>query len=88
MNICFLMGKIISDVKFDFVIGNNKYLKNGKISVVRFKVELLDENVVNIIDYNDIADFCYQKLDKNYNVIVEGIIKTEGYIEIEDIELK
>ena len=88
MNICFIIGKIISDVKFDFVIGNNKYLKNGKISVVRFKVELLDENVVNIIGYNDIADFCYQKLDKNYNVIVEGIIKTEGYIEIEDIELK
>ena len=53
-----------------------------------FILELIDGNIVNIIGYNDIADFCYQKLDKNYNVIVEGIIKTEGYIEIEDIELK
>ena len=88
MNICFIIGKIISDVKFDFIIGNNKCFKNGKMSVVRFKLELIDGNIVNIIGYNDIADFCYQKLDKNYNVIVEGIIKTEGYIEIEDIELK
>ena len=86
MNICFLMGKIISDVKFDFVIGNNKYLKNGKISVVRFKVELLDENVVNIIGYNDIADFCYQKLEKGNIVNILGKLNTKMEIEIKEFE--
>ena len=31
MNICFLIGKIISKIEFDFVIGDNKNFKNIKI---------------------------------------------------------
>ena len=42
MNICFIIGKIISKIEFDFVIGDNKSFKNDKISVVRFKLKLLD----------------------------------------------
>ena len=70
MNICFLIGKIISDVEFDFIIDNNKGFKNDKISVVRFKLKLLDENVLNIIGYNNIADFCYQKLKIGENILI------------------
>ena len=82
MNICFFIGKIISEIEFDFVIGNNKCFENEKISIVRFKVELIDGNIINVIGYNYIADFCYQKLEKDYNVIIEGMIRTEGDIEI------
>ena len=85
MNICFLIGKIISEVEFDFVIGNNKYFKNEKISVIRFKVELLDENVTCVIGYNFIADFCYQKLKIGENVFIKGLINNVGEIEIKDI---
>ena len=87
MNICFLMGKIISDVEFDFIIDNNKGFKNKKISVVRFKLKLLDENVVNIIGYNNTADFCYQKLNIRNNVFIEGFINNAGEIGIKNINL-
>ena len=87
MNICFLIGKIISDVEFDFIIDNNKGFKNDKISVVRFKLKLLDENVLNIIGYNNIADFCYQKLKIGENVLIQGFINNSGKIEIKNIIL-
>ena len=87
MNICFLIGKIISDVEFDFVIGDNKSFKNKKVSVVRFKLKLLDENVLNIIGYNNIADFCYQKLKIGENVLIQGFINNSGKIEIKNIIL-
>jgi len=87
MNICFLIGKIISDVEFDFVIDNNKGFKNRKISVIKFKLKLLDENVVNIIGYNNVADFCYQKLNIGENVLIEGFINNAGKIEIKNIIL-
>ena len=86
MNICFLIGKIISDVKFDFVIGNNKYFKNEKISVVRFKVELLDGNVENVIAYNKIAEECYRKLEKGSLVNILGELDTKMEIEIKEFE--
>ena len=87
MNICFLIGKIISDVEFDFIIDNNKGLKNEKISVVRFKLKLLDENVVNIIGYNNIAEFCYQKLNIGNYTFIEGYINTFGVVEIKNIKI-
>ncbi len=87
MNICFLIGKIISKIEFDFVIGDNKNFKNRKISIVRFGLKLLDKNIVNIIGYNNVADFCYQKLKIGENVFIQGFINNSGEIEIKNIIL-
>ena len=87
MNICFLIGKIVSKIEFDFVIGDNKSFKNRKISVVRFKLKLLDENVLNIIGYNNVADFCCQKLKIGENVLIQGFINNSVKIEIKNIIL-
>ena len=87
MNICFLIGKIISKIEFDFVIGDNKNFKNIKISIVRFGLKLLDKNIVNIIGYNNVADFCYQKLKIGENVFIQGFINNSGEIEIKNIIL-
>ena len=87
MNECFVIGKIISDIKFDFVIGNEEnFSKKENISVVRFCLELLDKNKIYVIGYNFISDFCYQKLKINDYILIEGNIKTKGYIEIENVE--
>ena len=87
MNICFLIRKIISKIEFDFVIGDNKNFKNIKISIVRFGLKLLDKNIVNIIGYNNVADFCYQKLKIGENVFIQGFINNSGEIEIKNIIL-
>ena len=46
MNICFLYGKIISDVKFDFILND----KNN-ISVCYFQLKLLSRSIINIKAY-------------------------------------
>ena len=86
MNICFLIGKIISDIKFDFIIGNNKYFNKEKVTIVRFKIELLDGNIVNVIGYNSIADKCFRKLKKDKIIIIQGVINSLGKIEIKDFD--
>ena len=85
MNLCFIMGKIVSEVKFDFVIGN-KCLEKEKISVARFSVDVFGEKI-NVICYNKIADFCYQKLVVGNFVFIKGFLKTNGNVEMEGIEL-
>ena len=85
MNLCFIIGRIISEIKFDFVIGN-KCFEKEKISVVRFKIKV-SENEINIIGYNNIADICYRRLENGNIIFLKGNIKTNGNIEIENIKL-
>ena len=71
MNVCFLIGKIVSKIKFDFIL-------NGKnISIVRFDMELENCNKIEVVGYDQVADFCYSKL-----------ITTQGKIIVEEIEIK
>lgn len=50
MNECFLIGKIVSKIEFDFII----YDKN--ISIVRFELKLKNKSIINTKSYNEIAD--------------------------------
>ena len=50
-------------------------------------MKLLDKNIVNIIGYNNVADFCYQKLKIGENVFIQGFINNSGEIEIKNIIL-
>lgn len=83
MNECFMIGKIISDIKFDFIINGKSIGKN--ISIVRFCVDVLGEKI-NVVGYNNIADFCYQKLNIGNNIFIEGFLRTDGNIEIRSIK--
>ena len=80
MNICFFIGKIISDIKFDFIINN----KNN-ISISLFILELNDNNKIKIEGYNDIADFCYKELKKEDRIVLEGHINNKMHIVINNI---
>ena len=82
------LGTIMSCLgkRLNWEIANNKYFKNEKISVVRFKVELIDGNIINVIGYNYIVDFCYQKLEKGNIVNILGKLNTKMEIEIKEFE--
>ena len=81
MNLCILLGKVISEVEFKFIINN----KNK--SIAYFNLELLDKSIVQVKGYNDKADYIYRKLKKGQNVIVEGKIRGDGNIESKQIHL-
>ena len=78
MNICFFIGKIISDIDFKFIVNNRKYN-----SIVIFQIELNNKSIITLIGYNEIADFCYRNLEKNNIIMAVTFLnsKLEGIVE-------
>ena len=70
MNKVFLIGKIISDIEFKFIINS----KNKAIAC--FEIETNDKQIVRIQAYNQLADFVYSKLNSNDKVFINGYIET------------
>lgn len=70
MNEVFLIGKIISNIEFKFIINS----KNKAIAC--FEIETNDKQIVRIQAYNQLADFAYSKLNSNDKVFINGYIET------------
>lgn len=77
MNICILMGKIISEIQFEFIIKS----KNNK-SIAYFDMELANKSIVRIKAYNARADYVYRNYKMNQIIIIKGKIRSDGMIEI------
>lgn len=71
MNLCFLMGKIISEVEFNFV------LNSKNISVASFELEIEKDCKIKIKAYNEMADWCYQILAKNDTILLQGQLNSK-----------
>ncbi|MEI3436198.1 MAG: hypothetical protein V8S10_07835 [Clostridia bacterium] len=80
MNLVCILGKIISNIEFKFIIKN----KNKAIAI--FKVKLLDDTIVTVEAYNEKADYCYSKLNKNDTIYIQGYINSKMQIIVKDIE--
>ena len=82
MNICFFIGKIISEIEFKFIVNSKKYY-----SISIFQIELNNKSVITVKGYNEIADFCYRRLLKNDYINLYGEFNSKGEIEILEIYL-
>ena len=74
MNDVFLTGKIISNVEFKFIINS----KN--ISIAVFNIETDYKQVIKIKAYNELADYCYSKLEKSKRLFIYGKISKNDVI--------
>ena len=81
MNECFILGKIISEIDFNFVIND----KN--IAISQFKIKLINNSKVNIKAFNNLADYCYQKLEKNKFVFIYGFLNSNLEIIAKEIKI-
>lgn len=76
MNEVFIIGKIITEVKFDFIL-NSKH-----ISVSRFKImTIYDKQEINITAY------VYVNIKQGNFVMINGYLKNDGVV-LKDIEKK
>ena len=80
MNLCFLMGKICSSVRFEFI------LNSKNISIAIFNIELKNKSIVTLKAYNEMADFCYSKLEKDDIIGIKGYLNGKNEIVIEEME--
>ncbi len=74
MNLCFLIGKIISQMQYKFIINS----KDTAIAI--FKLQLQNKSIVTIKAYNEMADFYYSHFELNDVICVKGRINTKGKI--------
>ena len=61
-------------------------MKKKNNSIVLFKLRTLDKNILRVKAYDEIADFCYSKLEKNDLVFIVGKLETGGIITIKFIK--
>lgn len=71
MNLVYIQGKIISNIEFKFIIKS----KNKSVSI--FKLELTNNSIVTIKAYNELADYCYSKLNKEDIILIEGELNSK-----------
>lgn len=82
MNEVSIIGKIITEVKFDFIL-NSKH-----ISVSRFKImTVYDKQEIYITAYDEMADYVYANIKKGNFVMINGYLKNDGVV-LKDIEKK
>ena len=74
MNEVFLIGNIVNEIEFKFIINS----KN--ISIAMFNIETDDKQVIKIKAYNELADYCYSRLEKIKRVIIYGKISKNNII--------
>ena len=77
LNICILLGEIVSEIEFQFIINS----KNK--SIAYFDLELLNKSIIKVRAYNEIADYIYSRLSKGDIIVIEGKVRTNEFIEIE-----
>ena len=70
MNICFLLGKVISEPSFDFLY------KCKNVSISCFSLKTRNGNIVQVFGYDEIADFLYSILNINDDVFIEGYLNS------------
>ena len=79
MNLCILLGKIVSEIEFKFIIkGKNK-------SIAYFELELLNKSTVKVKAYNKMADYVYNKLENGNIILINGEVRIDGTVEINKI---
>ncbi len=81
MNLCFLIGKIISDIEFKFIINNKKY-----IAISIFTLKVSENCIIKVKAYNELADECYQKLVKSDVIGIQGKLNSNMEVIIEVLE--
>ena len=74
MNKVFLIGKIITEIEFKFIINS----KN--ISIARFKIKTLNKQIIPIKAHNEIADYVYRRFNKNDWINIEGKLEKDSVV--------
>ena len=81
MNLCILLGEVISEVKFKFI------LKGKHKAIAYFNYQLLNKSEIKIKAYDEMADYVYRKLQIGMKIIIKGKLRENEVVEAEKIYL-
>ena len=81
MNEVFIIGKVITEVKFDFIL-NSKHISIARFGVITVR----DKQEIEIMAYDEMADYIYANLKHKDVVIINGYLEYNKVI-LEDIQI-
>ena len=70
MNEVFLIGKVIEKVEYKFMLEKNRTAK------AKIKLELIDKTKLEVIAYNETADYSLQNFKNKDKVFIYGKLRT------------
>lgn len=73
MNICFFIGKVLEIGQFKFIVNKKSYYK----SKITLKIEILGGNIINVIAYDQVADYILRSDLLNSTVFLQGKLKSD-----------
>ena len=79
MNVVFLIGELIKEIEYKFM------LEKKKTEKAILNLKLLDKTEIKVEGYNEIADFCLRNLKIKDIALIYGKIE-ENIVKIIDIE--
>ena len=88
MNIVIICGKILSKIDFKFIYDRYKNIKieykekYKHTSIAKCKVKLLNNSIVEIYGYDEIADYMHRNFKENQIIALEGKLDSEMKIEV------
>ncbi len=80
MNEVFIIGIIKTEIEFKFIINSKKYF-----SKIKFKIQIQGKQELEVVGYNNIADFTLKNLKTNDRVFINGRLNTNMEIEIKEL---
>lgn len=80
MNEVFISGEIIDIPIYKFILGSKE------TAIIKFTIKIQNGNYIQVIAKNEIADYCFQTLEKGRYIYIHGILNTKGQIEIKETE--
>ena len=80
MNEVFLIGKVVTEIHFNFLI-ELKY-----ISVASFYIETINKQIISIKAYDELADFTYRELATGNLVFVYGKLEHD-YVKARNLKI-
>ena len=81
MNICFIKGKIIEEINFNFL-----YNKKN-ISIAKTKLKSQNGSIITVKGYDEMADWMAQNIRKEDKLILQEKINTKMEVEVKWISL-
>ena len=81
MNEVFIIGKVISKIEYKFIVKSKNFFAKAE-----FEIEKANQKF-KVKCYNNIADFCYRKLNKNIKIFINGKINSNMEIELKYVNI-
>ena len=87
MNLVIVYGTIVTNIDFKFIYDRfccdeDNIEKYSHISVASCKLKLINDSIIEIYGYDNVADLMLRNLKINDKIFVEGKIDNEGKIEV------